>query len=256
MKLIDAHCHLDSREFDGDRAEAIARAKAAGLTRAVLIGLWRAPGDFGESLAMRDADPFFAATIGIHPHESADAPEADYARVEQLAHDPRVVGIGETGLDYHYDHSPRDVQQQAFRRHLRAAKAAKKPIVIHVRDAHDDCRRILDEEGHAQGGVIHCFTGGPEDARGYLARGMYLSIAGVVTFKKATELQQAVRETPLDRLMIETDSPFLAPIPMRGRRNEPAFVAHVAAKLAELKGLTPDEVASATTANTMRAFGL
>ena len=116
MKLIDAHCHMDSKEFDADRAETIARAKAAGLQRAVLIGLWRAPGDFGESLAMRDADPFFAATIGIHPHESADAPEADYAAVERLAHDARVVGIGETGLDYHYDHSPRDVQQQAFRR--------------------------------------------------------------------------------------------------------------------------------------------
>ena len=255
--LIDSHCHLDRDEYGEDREAVIARARAAGLTRAVLIGLWRAKGSFGDALALRDSDPaFFAATVGIHPHEAADAPEEDFAAMEKLAHDPRIVGVGETGLDYHYDHSPRPVQQDAFRRHIRAAKSAKKPVVIHVREAHEDCRRILLEEQAAAGGVIHCFTGGPDEARGYLELGFYISVAGVVTFKTAEPLREAVKLLPLDRLLVETDSPFLAPIPLRGKRNEPANVALVAAKVAEVKGLTVEEVARATTENAKRAFRL
>jgi TatD DNase family protein len=255
--LIDSHCHLDRDDYGQDREAVIARARAAGLERAVLIGLWRAPGSFGDALALRDTDPgFFAATIGIHPHESADAPEADFVQMEKLAHDPRVVGIGETGLDYHYDHSPREVQQAAFRRHVRAAKSAHKPVVIHVREAHADCRQILIEEQAEQGGIIHCFTGNADEARGYLALGFFISVAGVVTFKNAEPLREAVRAVPLDRLLIETDSPFLAPIPLRGKRNEPANVALVAAKVAEVKGLSVEEVSAATTANAKRAFRL
>jgi TatD DNase family protein len=255
--LIDSHCHLDRDEYGDDREAVIARARAAGLQRAVLIGLWRAPGSFGDALALRDTDPaFFAATIGIHPHEAAEAPESDYLEMERLAHDPRVVGVGETGLDYHYNHSPPDVQQQAFRRHIRAARSAGKPVVVHVREAHDDCRRILVEEQAAAGGIIHCFTGSAVEAEGYLALGFFISVAGVVTFKAADGLREAVRKVPIDRLLIETDSPFLTPIPFRGKRNEPAHVALVAARVAEVKGLTVDEVARATTANARRAFSL
>lgn len=255
--LIDSHCHIDRDDYGTDRADVIARAKSAGLARAVLIGLWRAPGSFGDALALRDTDPaFFAATIGIHPHDAAAAPEADYLVMEKLAADPRIVGIGETGLDYHYDHSPAEVQQLAFRRHLRAAQSVSKPIVIHVREAHEDCHRILVEERAPPGGIIHCFTGGPADAVRYLELGFFISVAGVLTFKNAEPLREAVRQIPLDRLLVETDSPFLAPIPMRGKRNEPAYVAHVAAKMAEVKGLPVAEVIAATGANAIRAFKL
>ncbi len=255
--LIDSHCHLDRDEYGPDRDAVIARAKAAGLGRAVLIGLWRAPGSFGDALALRDSDPtFFAATIGIHPHDAAAAPEADFLEMERLAADPRIVGIGETGLDYHYKHSPPDVQQEGFRRHIRAAKAASKPVVVHVREAHDDCNRILREEKASPGGIIHCFTGGPADAERYLERGFFISIAGVVTFKNAESLRDAVRLVPLDRLLVETDSPFLAPIPLRGKRNEPANVALVAAKVAEIKGISVEQATEATGANARRAFGL
>lgn len=255
--LIDAHCHLDRDDYGDDREAVIARAREAGLVRAVLIGLWRAPGSFGDALMLRDRDPaFFAATIGIHPHEAAAAPEADYLEMEKLAHDPRVVGVGETGLDYHYNHSPPEVQQTAFRRHVRAARSAHKPVVVHVRDAHDDCARILVEEQAEQGGIIHCFTGDAAAAKRYLDLGFYISVAGVVTFKNAEPLREAVRQVPIDRLLVETDSPFLAPIPLRGKRNEPANVKLVAAKVAEVKGLSVEEVERATTANTTRAFRL
>ena len=255
--LIDSHCHLDRDEYGEDREAVIARAREAGLERAVLIGLWRSKGSFGDALALRDSDPaFFAATIGIHPHEAADAPEEDFATLERLAHDPRIVAIGETGLDYHYDHSPREVQQNAFRRQIRVAKSAMKPVVIHVREAHAECREILISEKADAGGIIHCFTGDAEEAKGYLELGFYISVAGVVTFKNAEPLREAVRQVPLDRLLVETDSPFLAPIPMRGKRNEPAHVALVAAKVAEVKGLSVDEVARATTENAKRAFKL
>lgn len=255
--LIDSHCHLDRDEYGADREAVIARARAAGLERAVLIGLWRAPGSFGDALALRDSDPaFFAATVGIHPHEAAAAPEADYLAMEQLARDPRIVGVGETGLDYHYNHSPPEVQQQAFRRHIRAARAAGKPVVVHVRDAHDHCERILREEQAAAGGVIHCFTGSAAEAERYLALGFFISVAGVVTFKTAEGLREAVRAVPLDRLLIETDSPFLTPVPLRGKRNEPAHVALVAAKVAEVKGLSVEAVGAATSDNARRAFHL
>jgi TatD DNase family protein len=258
MRLVDSHAHLDRREYAGDLDAVIARARAAGVERIVCVGIWRAPGDFGDALGLVDRDPaYFAATAGVHPHECAQVPEEDWARVEALACDPRTVAIGETGLDFHYDHSPRDVQLASFRRSIRIARDAEKPLVVHVREADEACVRVLEEEGvPAAGGVIHCFTGDWARARRYLELGLYLSVAGVVTFKAADDLRDAIRRTPRDRLLVETDCPFLAPIPFRGKRNEPAHVAHTAATVAGLWGVDPPSAAEITTANALRLFRL
>ena len=256
--LIDSHAHLDFEDFTDDLDGVVSRAKAAGLERIVCIGLWRKPGDFGNALALAARDPsFFSATVGIHPHESADVPEADWEAFGRLASDPRVVAIGEMGLDFHYDHSPRPVQEAAFRRSLRLAREVAKPIVIHVREANELCLRCLLEEGiPAAGGVVHCFTSDAAAARAYLDLGLHLSVSGILTFRTAESIREAVRITPRDRLLVETDSPFLAPIPFRGKRNEPSYVAHVAAKVAEVWGTTPDEVGRVTTGNVKRLFRL
>jgi TatD DNase family protein len=256
--LIDSHAHLDFEDFTEDLDGVVARAKAAGLERIVCVGLWRRPGDFGNALELAARDPsFFAATVGIHPHEAAQVPEGDWEAFGRLARDPRVVAIGEMGLDFHYDRSPRPVQEAAFRRSLRLAREVAKPIVIHVREADEPCLRALREEGiPAEGGVVHCFTGDAASARAYLDLGLHISVSGIATFKTAEAIREAVRMTPRDRLLVETDSPFLAPIPFRGKRNEPAHVAYVAAKVAEVWGTTPDEVARVTTANVKRLFRL
>ncbi|GAO03427.1 TatD family hydrolase [Anaeromyxobacter sp. PSR-1] len=256
--LIDSHAHLDLDDYRGDLDAVIARSREAGLARVVCVGLWRGPGDFGNALALADRDPgFFAATIGIHPHEAARVPEEDWGRHEALARDPRVAAVGETGLDFHYDHSPRDVQEAAFRRSLRTARAAGKPVVIHVREADAACLRVLREEGVPEaGGVIHCFTGDAPAARAYLDLGLYVSVAGIVTFKTAEPIREAVRIVPRDRLLVETDSPFLAPIPFRGKRNEPAHVVETARRVAELWGAPLEEVAARTAENTRRLFRL
>jgi len=258
MVLIDSHAHLDFEDFQGDLDAVVARAAAEGVRRIVAVGLWRAPGSFGNALELATARPeVFSATAGIHPHECAKVPEADWAESARLAADPRVVGVGETGLDYHYDLSPRDVQQACFRRSIGIAHEAGKPLVIHVREAEADCVRILKEEGlPAAGGVIHCFTGDAAAARAYLDLGLYISVAGIVTFKTAEPIREAVRLVPHDRLLVETDSPFLAPIPFRGKRNEPARVRLVAEKVAEVWGVPLEEVARRTTANTCRLFRL
>jgi TatD DNase family protein len=256
--LIDSHAHLDFEDFEQDLDSVIARAKGAGLERIICVGLWRAPGTFGNALALAEREPsFFTATVGVHPHEASQVPEDDWALLAQLARDPRVAAIGEMGLDFHYDRSPRPVQEQAFRRSLRLARDVAKPIVIHVREADEPCLRCLREEGiPAEGGVVHCFTGDAVAARAYLDLGLHISVSGIVTFKAAEAIRDAVRITPRDRLLVETDSPFLAPIPYRGKRNEPAYVAHVAAKVAEVWGATPDEVARVTTENVKRLFRL
>jgi TatD DNase family protein len=256
--LIDSHAHLDFEDFEQDLDSVIARAKGAGLERIICVGLWRAPGTFGNALALAEREPsFFTATVGVHPHEASQVPEDDWALLAQLARDPRVAAIGEMGLDFHYDRSPRPVQEQAFRRSLRLARDVAKPIVIHVREADEPCLRCLREEGiPAEGGVVHCFTGDAVAARAYLDLGLHISVSGIVTFKAAEAIRDAVRITPRDRLLVETDSPFLAPIPYRGKRNEPAYVAHVAAKVAEVWGATPDEVARITTENVKRLFRL
>src|SRR5512138_2703172 len=256
MGLIDSHAHLDFDDYAGDLDGVIARARAAGLERIVCVGLWRSPGTFGNALELAARDPsFFAATVGVHPHECARVPEEDWARHEALARDPRVVAVGETGLDFHYDHSPRPVQEDSFRRSLRIARDAGKPVVVHVREADEVCARVLREEGvPPAGGVIHCFTGDAAAARAYLELGLYVSVAGVVTFKTAEPIREAVRIVPKNRLLVETDCPFLAPIPYRGKRNEPAYVVETARKVAELWGVSEEEVGRVTTANVKRLF--
>src|SRR5512142_497851 len=256
--LIDSHAHLDFEDYQGDLDGVIQRARDAGLCRVVLIGLWRSPGAFGNALELAGREPdFFAATIGIHAHDCARVPEEDWRAMEALARDPRVVGVGETGLDFHYDLSPRPVQEASFRRSLAAAKTAGKPVVVHVREADEACARVLAEEGvPPAGGVIHCFTGDWARARAYLDLGLHLSVAGVVTFKTADALREAVRKAPRDRVLVETDCPFLAPVPYRGKRNEPAYVARTAERVAELWGLSVEEVGEITTENARRFFGL
>jgi TatD DNase family protein len=255
-RLVDSHAHLDRREYAGDLDAVIARARAAGVERIVVVGLWRAPGDFGDALELVDRDPAtFAAAIGIHPHECSQVPADDWELSERLARDPRVVAVGETGLDFHYDYSPRDVQVESFKRSIRIAKAAGKPVVVHVREADDACADVLESEGIPEaGGVIHCFTGDWTRARRYLDLGLYLSVAGVVTFRAADDLRDAIRQVPRNRLLVETDCPFLAPIPFRGKRNEPAYVVKTAEVVASLWGVTLDEAAELTTGNVSRLF--
>ncbi len=256
MEFFDSHAHVDSEKFDADRDEVIARARASGVTRVAAIGQWRDPGDFGGALELAATYPdHFVATLGIHPHEVARVPDEDWADLERLAGLPEVVAVGEIGLDYHYDHSPREEQRHWFRHQLALAERLGKPVVIHTREADDDTVAIL-RDASVGNGVIHCFTGGPERARTYLDMGLLLSIPGVVTFKNAEPLREAVRAAPLDRLLIETDCPYLAPIPHRGKRNEPSFVKLVAEAIAALKGLPVEEVAAATTANARRFFGV
>jgi TatD DNase family protein len=256
-ELIDSHAHLDGEEFRADLEAVVARARAA-LARVVLVGLWRGPGDFGNARALAERDPgFFSATAGVHPHDCARVPEEDWAACERMAREPSTVAVGETGLDFHYHHSPRELQIASFRRSIRIAAASGKPLVVHVREADAECARVLREEGvPARGGVIHCFTGDAAAARAYLELGLYVSVAGVVTFKTAEPIRQAVRIVPRDRLLVETDSPYLAPIPFRGRRNEPAHVVETARKVAELWGTALEEVARVTGGNARRLFGL
>lgn len=255
MILIDAHCHLEPKDFP-QPAEAIARARAAGLQHAVIVGLMQKSGDFGAALEVARAHPgFLTPTMGIHPHDSADATPEDWATLERLCALPEVKAVGEAGLDFYYDHSPRDVQEQSFRRQCRLAKRLAKPLVVHVRDAHQLCHQVLKEEGISVG-QIHCFTGDTDAARRYLELGLHLSISGVVTYKKTEALQAAVAFAPADRLLVETDAPFLAPMPNRGKKNEPAWVAHTARKVAELKRMDPEALALQCARNAKALFGL
>jgi TatD DNase family protein len=256
MILIDAHCHLEPKDFPVP-AEVVARARAAGLVHAVVVGQWQRPGDFGSALEVAAAHPgFLSPTVGIHPHDSAQATPEDWATLEALCARPEVVAVGETGLDYFYDHSPRQAQLVGFRRTCRLAKALGKPLVVHVRDAHAECLQVLTEEGMNRG-MIHCFTGDTAAARGYLDLGFTLSLSGAITYKKNEALQEAVRFAPLDRLLVETDSPYLAPVPHRGKwPNEPRWVEETARKVAALKGLDPELVALRCARNTAALLGL
>lgn len=252
MTLIDSHCHLEGE----DAGEVVARAKAAGLGHAVVVGQWQRRGDFGAALALASAHPgFLTPTMGLHPHDAAGAQEADLAELERLCALPEVVAVGETGLDFYYDRSPRPEQERIFRLHCRLARKLSKPVVVHVRDAHPECHRVLREEGVSRG-IIHCFSGDVAAARSYLDLGLHLSVSGVITYPKTEELRAAVAYAPMDRLLVETDSPYLAPIPHRGKRNEPAFVVEVARKVGELKGLPLEEVALLTARNTVSVLGL
>jgi TatD DNase family protein len=253
--LVDTHCHLADDAFDEDRGAVIERALAAGVSHVVAVG-GGGPIEASEQSAELAAQyDFMRSTAGIHPHDASGYDDRIEGRIERLLALPDVVAVGETGLDYHYDHSPRTAQRSSLARHVALARKHGVPIVLHCRDAESDLREVLSAEApEGLGGVVHCFTGGYDDARWYLDYGLTISLTGIVTFKAANALRDVVRRLPLDRLMVETDAPYLAPTPYRGKRNEPAYVRRVAETLAELHGTTLDEVALHTTSNARRLF--
>ncbi len=254
MTLVDSHCHLDDGKFDEDREQTIERALAAGVSRLLAIGTGNGPPDLEVALRLAERYPFIYATVGVHPHDAAKATDETFARLADLAQHPKVLAIGEIGLDYHYDFSPRDVQRAVFERQLAIADDAKKPIVIHTREAWEDTLAQITALPH--GGVMHCFTGHAAQARQSLDRGFHLGFGGVLTFPKAETLREAAALCPDDRLLVETDCPYLAPVPHRGKRNEPAFVLETAKRLAQVRGTTPDRIADLTTQNFNRLFSV
>lgn len=244
--LIDTHCHLDYPPLADDLAATLERAAAAGVVRCVHIGC--SPAAWARALALADAHERVHAVIGIHPHEAVLADDAALRELaERLSH-PRVVAVGETGLDYFYDRSPRASQLHAMARQMELARACGKPVVLHIRDAHADAWAVVDAQA-AVPGIIHCFTGTPDEARAWLDRGYYLSFSGIATFPSAPGPREAARICPADRILLETDAPYLAPVPVRGRKNEPAFVAFTCAQLAQLRGEAPEALARAAAAN-------
>jgi len=251
--LIDTHAHLDMKELAADLAAVLERARAAGVARIITIGTDSASSRAAVALAEGHSQLY--CSVGLHPHDARLFTEALGEELVRLAASPKVVGWGEIGLDYHYLYSPIDAQQAAFRVQVRLAAECLLPLILHVREAHEDALRILAEEGWHRG-VFHCFSGDVAVAERALALGYYISLAGPLTFKNAGLLADVAKHVPLTRLMVETDCPYLAPVPHRGRRNEPAYVIHTAARLAELKGLELAEVARATTENANLLFGL
>jgi TatD DNase family protein len=249
--LVDSHCHLDFPDFASERDAVIARARDAGIGTMLTIGTRLDQFEGVRAIAEAYGDVW--CSVGAHPHEATDHVATTAAELAVLAAHPRVVGIGETGLDFHYDHSPRDVQESVFRAHIAAARASGLPLIVHAREADAEIAAILREE-RAPAGVLHCFSSGRALAEAALDLGFYISVSGIVTFRNADDLRAIVRDVPLDRLLVETDAPYLAPVPHRGRRNEPAFVAATAAAVAALKGIEPDELGAATTENFFRLF--
>ena len=257
--LVDSHCHIAEPEFDADRDAVLARAAASGVGWLVCVGATgpAAANAAAVALAGRHDAVEIVATVGIHPHHADTADDEAFATLTRLAAAPRVVAVGETGLDFHYDHSSRPAQQVAFVRSIGLARTLGRPLVVHVREAHAEAAAILEAESAGTvGGVIHCFTGDRTDARRYLDLGFDVSVAGIVTFRNAEALRDAVRSVPLERLLVETDAPYLAPVPHRGKRNEPAHVRVVADAVAAVRGEPFVRVAEATTANAHRLFGL
>lgn len=247
--LVDSHCHLDFAKGE-ERAGIIARARGAGVR--TLLTISTKLNEFPGVRAIAESDPDIWCSVGVHPHEAEVEPAAAEALIE-LAKHPKVVAIGETGLDFYYEHSPREQQAKVFRSHLAAARETGLPVIVHTRDADPETIAILEEE-KPQAGVIHCFSTGRELAERAVAMGFYISISGIATFKNAQGLRDIIHDLPLERLLVETDAPYLAPVPMRGKTNEPAFVVHTAALVAQLKGVTQDELARVTTENFFRLF--
>ncbi|HEX4860009.1 MAG TPA: TatD family hydrolase [Rhizomicrobium sp.] len=252
--LVDSHCHLDFKEFAPELDEVVARAKAAGVGVCVSIGT-KLP-NFTNVRAVAERFPDVWCSVGVHPHEAEHEPLDGPAILIEHAKHPKVVGIGESGLDYYYERSPREAQRANFRHHIAAARETGLPLIVHTRDADDDTIEILEHEMARAPftGLLHCFTGTRRLAQAALALGFYISASGIATFKNSGELRAVLKDVPPDRLLVETDAPFLAPIPHRGKRNEPAFVAHTAAMLAELTGTTPEALADRTTENFFRLF--
>jgi len=262
--FIDSHAHLEGKQFAHDREQVIARAREAGVTNIVAIGNGDGPANFDCGIQLAEKYDFIYATIGIHPHEARLADQQAFDRMAQLARHPKVIAWGEIGLDYFYDHSPREIQKQVFARQMELAAAAKLPIVIHCRpsdgsdNAWEDCLRLIRDQWAPKGlgGVLHCFTGNWTQAKRALDMGFMISFAGNVTYPKAQQIRDAALQVPLDRTLIETDSPYLAPIPHRGKRNEPAFVVETGSKLGELRGVSREEVGLQTSRNFYRFFKL
>jgi TatD DNase family protein len=249
--LVDSHCHLDFPDFAAERDDVIGRARAAGVETMLTIGTRLDHID--EVRAIAEAYDSVWCSVGVHPHEAADHAGLVAERLVRLANHPKVVGIGETGLDFHYNLSPRDLQERVFRAHIAASLASGLPLIIHAREADREIARTLEEE-RPPPGVLHCFSSGRGLAEVALDLGFYVSISGIVTFRNAEELRVIVRDLPLDRLLVETDAPYLAPVPYRGKRNEPAFVAATAAAVAKLKGIDPHHLAAVTSENFYRLF--
>lgn len=249
--LVDSHCHIDFAEPE-QRQGVIDRARAAGVGTMLTIGT--TADDLDDVVGIAASDPDVWATVGIHPHEAEKTSDSVIPRLAALTAHPKVIGIGETGLDFHYNHSPRDRQAAMFRAQCRVAREADLPLIVHSRNADADTVAILKEQGMSAG-VIHCFSTTRALSGPALELGFHISISGIVTFKNADELRSIVPEIPLDRLLIETDAPYLAPVPLRGKANEPAFIVHTAAKVAELKGISVGDLARATTDNFFRLFG-
>jgi TatD DNase family protein len=255
--LIDSHCHLDPAYLPQGPQDVLVRAEAAGVGAFVSIGVGRDLGAARAAVELADARANVFATVGVHPHDAATTTEADVEELARLARHPRVVAIGEVGLDYHYEHSPRDVQARMLRRMIALAREVKKPIVIHTRSAPADTLAILEEEKAREvGGIIHCFSEDRAFAERAILLDFDLSFSGILTFKNAGAIREAARFAPADRLLVETDSPFLAPVPLRGKTCEPAYIVHTARCLAEIRGLPSEEIAAQTTANVVRRLAL
>lgn len=255
--LIDSHAHIQGKEYAGEVEAVIARARAAGVDKIIAVG---GAGDMSsntEAVALANSMPEVYATVGMHPHDAKDVSADELRKLKELTAVPKVVAVGETGLDYYYDHSPREVQRRVFAEFIRMARESGLPIVVHERDAAHDAFELLRAEGARElRGVIHCFTGNYEAARNYLDLGFYISFTGIITFKNADALREVVRKVPLEKMLVETDSPYLTPVPHRGKRNEPAYVRYVAETVASLKGVTLDEIARGTTENVRELFDI
>jgi TatD DNase family protein len=260
MILIDSHCHIDGEQFDADRDEVVKRAKEAGVVAMLNVGTGDPQSDdFRKAVAVAQGYDNVYAAVGVHPHDAKLYDDAAEAHLIGLVRSSdKVIAWGEIGLDYYYDHSPRDVQRQVFKRQIRTARELSLPIIIHSRDADNETVEILTNECSYDGfrGIMHCFGGTAAMAEALLPLGFFISFAGNVTFKKADKLRDAARSVPIDRLLVETDCPFLTPVPFRGKRNEPAYVAHTALYLAEFYGVAPDQLAQQTTKNFCSIFGL
>ena len=262
--FVDSHAHLEMEQFDSDREQMLERARAAGIKTILAIGSGTGPGSLDCAIKLAEKHDFLYATVGIHPHEAKLATDADFAEMALLAKHPKIIAWGEIGLDYFYDHSPRETQIDVFVRQMELAMAAQLPIIIHCRpsdgsdNAWDECLGLMEQRWarSAIGGILHCFTGNTAQARRALDIGFMISFSGNITFPKAQGIRDALMQVPLDRILIETDSPFLAPVPNRGKRNEPAFVIETARKLGELRSLSVDEVGRLTAENFYRFFHL
>ena len=255
--LIDSHAHIQGKEYAGETEAVIARAREAGVATIIAVGGAGDMSSNSEAVALADKFENVYATVGMHPHDAKDVGAEELASLRELASHPKVVAVGETGLDYYYNHSPHDVQRRVFAQFIHIACETELPIVVHERDAAKEAEELLRCEGAGKlRGVIHCFTGDYEAASAYLDLGFYLSFTGIITFKNAEPLREVVRKVPLEKMFVETDSPYLTPVPHRGKRNEPAYVLFVAETIAKLKGIELDEVARLTTANVKSLFSI